>query len=155
MYAEQAVAQWLNSRLQLIGVLMISCVAFLAAGEHHLGGEVDAGLVGLSISYALSVTNLLQGLVTAFTETEKEMVNVERVSQYIGITSETVNDRIGPAPSPQWPQQGRITFHRVNMTYRAGLRPALYEVTLSVAAGQKVGIVGRTGAGKSSLLQVR
>ncbi len=59
-YAEQAVAQWLGFRLQLMGVGIVTVVVFLAALEHRYG-SVNSGLVGLSISYALSVTGLLQG----------------------------------------------------------------------------------------------
>ena len=78
-----AVAQWLSIRLQMLGVAMVGGVAFIAVLEHHFAGSVDPGLVGLAISYALSVTNLLSGVVTSFTETEKEMVSVERAMQYI------------------------------------------------------------------------
>ncbi len=60
MYNEQAVAQWLNWRLQMLGVAIITMVAFLAVLEHHYG-SIAPGLVGLSVSYALSVTGSLQG----------------------------------------------------------------------------------------------
>jgi len=60
VYTEQSVSQWLSIRLQLIGVIMVTSVSFIAAAEHHLS-HVDAGLVGLAISYALSITGLLQG----------------------------------------------------------------------------------------------
>ena len=60
-YNEQAVSQWLNIRLQMIGVFMITAVSFLAVLEHNNGNSNEPGLVGLSLSYALSVTSLLQG----------------------------------------------------------------------------------------------
>ncbi|XP_067031621.1 ATP-binding cassette sub-family C member 10-like isoform X2 [Acropora muricata] len=75
-------SQWLGLFLQFIGVAMVTAVAFIAVLEHHFS-TVDPGLVGLAISYALSVTDRLSGMVTSFTETEKQMVSVERAVQYI------------------------------------------------------------------------
>ena len=91
----------------MLGVGMVTSVAFTAVLEHHLNsvnpGEwallltwylrkftsSHTGLVGLAISYALSITNLLSGVITSFTETEKQMVSVERMGQYInGVSTE-------------------------------------------------------------------
>ena len=96
-----AASQWLSTWLQMLGVAMVTGVAFTAVLEHHLNSVNPGmhvlwlmlrksysvhytGLVGLAISYALSVTSLLSGVVTSFTETEKQMVSVERMAQYIG-----------------------------------------------------------------------
>eukprot|EP00117_Sycon_ciliatum_P032486 scpid8147/ scgid4352/ Multidrug resistance-associated protein 7; ATP-binding cassette sub-family C member 10 len=81
-YTGYATAVWLSLRLQLLGVAMVAGVAFIAVLEHHYW-TVDAGLVGLAVSYALSVTGRLSGVVQMFTETEKEMISTERVMQYI------------------------------------------------------------------------
>ncbi len=80
------------------------------------------------------------------------MVNVERADQYIGI----VPEKDAPAASlpDGWPREGRVDFEGVSMAYR-GSTLVLKNVTLRAAAGQRVAIVGRTGAGKSSLFQVR
>lgn len=82
VFAALAASQWLNLRLQLLGVLLTSCVALLAVVQHQVRG-VSAGFVGLALSYALSVTSLLGSLVTSFTDTEKELVSVERAGQYL------------------------------------------------------------------------
>ena len=103
--------QWLSTWLQMLGVVMVTGIPFTAVLEHHLNsinpGEwallltwylrkfmsSHTGLVGLAISYALSVTNLLSGVVTSFTETEKQMVSVERMGQYInGVSTEKQDD---------------------------------------------------------------
>jgi ATP-binding cassette, subfamily C (CFTR/MRP), member 1 len=55
-------------------------------------------------------------------------------------------------PAPQWPQEGRIRFEDVVLTYRADLGPTLKGLTASIKAGEKIGIIGRTGAGKSSIM---
>ena len=99
--------QWLSTWLQMLGVAMVTGVAFTTVLEPHLNsinpGEwallltwylrkfmsSHKGLVGLAISYALSVTNLLSGVVTSFTETEKQMVSIERMDQW------SINRKIG------------------------------------------------------------
>ncbi|KAL9952138.1 hypothetical protein ACROYT_G039348 [Oculina patagonica] len=144
-------SQWLGLFLQFIGVAMVTAVAFIAVLEHHFG-TVDPGLVGLAISYALSVTDRLSGMVTSFTETEKQMVSVERAVQYIEDVPSEVSPH-GTVPS-SWPPRGQLTFRNVSLVYRAGLPQALRGVSFSTSAGEKLGIVGRTGSGKSSLFQV-
>lgn len=138
-----------------MGVTIVTVVAFLAALEHHVG-TVNPGLVGLSISYALSVTGLLQGLVTAFTETEKEMVAVERLQEYAVVESEFSTPGTGallPLHS-SWPAAGAVEFRSVRLVYASRQTPSLWDVNFCIRPGEHVGIVGRTGAGKSSLFQV-
>jgi len=153
-FAGQAAAQWLNLRLQLIGVAMVTGVGIFAVVQHHLH-TVDPGLVGLAISYALSVTGVLSGVVTSFVESEKEMVSVERVEDYIQRIPEeektTSTSRMLPVG---WPNEGRIVFNRVSMKYREHFPLALQEVSLEILPAEKIGIVGRTGSGKSTLFQI-
>eukprot|EP01062_Namystynia_karyoxenos_P068259 TRINITY_DN6263_c1_g1_i1.p1 TRINITY_DN6263_c1_g1~~TRINITY_DN6263_c1_g1_i1.p1 ORF type:complete len:1471 (+),score=387.48 TRINITY_DN6263_c1_g1_i1:72-4415(+) len=157
-FTEQAVNQWLGFRLQMLGAIMVAGVSLLAAGQYGgaVPGRTDAGLVGLSLTYALSVTGLLGGLVTSFTETEKEMVNVERAEQYTAIHPEP-GRRNAPDPAAEppgeWPQRGELRFEEATLAYGDGLPPALRAVSFTVPAGAKIGVVGRTGAGKSSLLR--
>merc|ERR1719383_909100 len=82
VYSGQAASQWLELRLQLLGCCVVAGVGMISAIEHHSRGA-DPGMVGLAISYALGITGKLSGLVTTFTETERELVAVERVQQYI------------------------------------------------------------------------
>ncbi|GAQ86722.1 ABC transporter C family [Klebsormidium nitens] len=110
----------------------------------------SAGLVGLGLSYALPIVELLNGLLATFTETEKEMVAVERVQQYLDLEPES---KIPTAPPPpKWPNSGHVDFDDVTLVYRKGLPPALRNLSFSIRGGEKVGIAGRTGAGKSSIL---
>jgi len=149
-YAGIAASQWLGIRLQMLGVAMVTGVAFIAVLEHRFK-TVDPGLVGLAISYALSITSLLSGVVTSFTETEKQMVSVERMDEYINDIEHEKGNAILSAP-PYWPIQGSVSFHRVCLRYRDGLPLALTNVTFETQPAEKIGIVGRTGSGKSSLL---
>lgn len=151
VFAALAASQWLNLRLQLLGVLLTSCVAFLAVVQHQVRG-VSAGFVGLALSYALSVTSLLGSLVTSFTDTEKELVSVERVGQYLRDLEEEPQDGT-LLPPFGWPFSGVLEFSGVTLRYREGHPAALKDVSFAAPMGAKVGVVGRTGAGKSSLLQ--
>ncbi|KAL3874278.1 hypothetical protein ACJMK2_037317 [Sinanodonta woodiana] len=151
-FAARAASSWLGFRLQMLGVAMVTGIAFIAVLEHHFY-SVDPGLVGLAISYALSVTNLLSGVVSSFTETEKQMVSVERAQQYIDrIPSEPLEGIL--LPPPYWPIQGTISFYQVYMRYRDNLPCALTNLSLEIRGAEKIGIVGRTGSGKSSLFLV-
>ena len=138
-------------RLQLIGCAVVAGVAVIAVIQHHIAGA-NPGLVGLAISYALGITGKLSGLVSSFTETERELVSVERCGQYLeAIVSDQTK---GTVTSPyNWPSEGVITMKSVTMRYQPGLNPALRGVNLQTKAKEKVGVVGRTGSGKSSLFQ--
>ena len=95
---------------------------------------------------------------TAFTETEKEMVAVERTSEYIGVQSENFyhyrhKEHRFKRLDSNWPSSGRIEFVHVTLRYRDGPNLALKNLSFNVDGGERIGIVGRTGAGKTSILQ--
>ncbi|EEC80143.1 hypothetical protein OsI_21937 [Oryza sativa Indica Group] len=110
--------------------------------------------VGLALSYAAPVVSLLNGFLTTFTETEKEMISVERVVeccyQYVGIPQEELHG--SESPHSGWPTEGNIEFEHVTLRYKEDLPPALNDVSFFISSGMQVGIIGRTGAGKSSIL---
>ena len=117
-FAGLAAAQWLGLRLRLIGVAMVTGVGVFAVVQHHLH-TVDPSLVGLAISYALSVTSVLSGVVTSFVETEKEMVSVERIKNYLQrVPLEATLCR--QLPPPSWPSRGHVVFKHLSMKYRCG-----------------------------------
>ncbi|VDM39196.1 unnamed protein product [Toxocara canis] len=148
-YSSLAAAQWLSIRLQILGVVMVSAVA-ISALLHRTLHYVDAGMVGLAITYALSVTNLLNSLLSSFIETEKELISVERMAEYIESTPQESNNFAIPMNSDI---NGRIDFACVSLRYGAGLPLALENISFRIEAGARVAIIGRTGSGKSSLIQ--
>ncbi|GAB6021503.1 Multidrug resistance-associated protein 7 [Chamberlinius hualienensis] len=144
-----ATSKWLSLRLQLIGTAVITGIAVIAVAEHQIHG-INPGLVGLALSYGLSITIMLSTVVQFFTETEKEMVGVERTLQYIeDLEPERWDGFI--KPHPHWPDEGVITFQNVILRYRQHQQPSLNSLTFSTFPREKIGIAGRTGAGKSSI----
>ncbi|XP_054459670.1 ATP-binding cassette sub-family C member 10 [Anoplopoma fimbria] len=149
LFLSNAAMQWLDIRLQLIGVAVVTGLGVLAVVQHQYN-SVDPGLVGLALSYALSITIQLCGLIFSFTQTEMQLVSVERTEEYsTGLPTEPQNQNTQlPAA---WPDQGCLELRGVVLCYRDGLPNALDGVSLVVRPGEKVGIVGRTGSGKSTL----
>ncbi|XP_055546475.1 ATP-binding cassette sub-family C member 10 [Wyeomyia smithii] len=144
-----AAQQWLGLRLQLLGAFLVGGAGLLAAiTSAHL---TSPEMVGLAISYALSITGLLSGLLNAVSETEQEFVAVERVNQYCELEREANYE--GTADPPfGWPYQGVVVFDDVFLRYREHLPHAVKGVSMHISSCERVGIVGRTGAGKSSIL---
>ncbi|XP_038567664.1 multidrug resistance-associated protein 7 isoform X1 [Micropterus salmoides] len=150
LFLSNAAMQWLDIRLQLIGVAVVTGLGVIAVIQHQYK-SVDPGLVGLSLSYALSITSLLSGLIFSFSQTEMQLVSVERTEEYsTGLSTEPQHQNTQQL-SPTWPEQGWLEFRGVVLAYRDGLPNALDGVSLVVRPGEKVGIVGRTGSGKSTL----
>lgn len=144
---------WLALRLELVGTLIVTSACILAIAEHFVNGSnVEfAALAGLSISYALSVTQSLNWSVRMASDMEATMVAVERVREYSLIESEGSRETEADARLSSWPNKGEIIFTNASLRYRKGLPLVLKGLDLRVPAGSKVGIVGRTGAGKSTL----
>uniref|UniRef100_A0A8B9H596 ATP-binding cassette, sub-family C (CFTR/MRP), member 10 n=1 Tax=Astyanax mexicanus TaxID=7994 RepID=A0A8B9H596_ASTMX len=149
VFISNAAGQWLDIRLQMIGVAVVTVISIIAVIEHQIR-SIDPGLVGLALSYALSITNLLSGLIFSFTQTEMQLVSVERTEEY------STNIPLEPqhcstAVPSSWPEHGRVEFRGAVMAYRPGLPNALDGVSMAMLPGERVGVVGRTGSGKSSL----
>ncbi|XP_055014213.1 LOW QUALITY PROTEIN: ATP-binding cassette sub-family C member 10 [Boleophthalmus pectinirostris] len=149
LFVSNAAKQWLYVRLQFMGVAVVTALAVIAVVQHQFK-SVDPGLVGLALSYALSITLLLAELISNFTQMEMQMVSVERTEEYSTDLPTEPQDHTSDLP-PSWPEQGWVEFRSVVLCYREGLPNALEGVSVVVRPGEKVGIVGRTGSGKSSL----
>ena len=143
-----AANRWLALRIDVTGALVsFFAGVFIIASV----GKIDAGAAGLSLTYAVQFTENVLWLVRLYSANEQNMNSVERVKEYLDVEQEA--DAIIPESRPDgnWPAQGNIDFVDYSTRYRADLKPVLSNVTFSIKAGERVGIVGRTGAGKSSL----
>uniref|UniRef100_A0A8C2I143 Canalicular multispecific organic anion transporter 1 n=1 Tax=Cyprinus carpio TaxID=7962 RepID=A0A8C2I143_CYPCA len=139
--------RWLAMRLESLGNLVVFFAALFAVISRD---SLKSGLVGLSISYALNVTQTLNWLVRMTSELETNIVAVERVREYAEIENEApwiTSNR----PPDDWPTAGNIGFDNYKVRYRPELELILHGITCDIASTEKIGIVGRTGAGKSSL----
>ena len=151
---------WLGVRLELAGNLIITgaAVAAVLARNYYVSrGNYEAlgtfsGMAGLSISLALSVTQSLNWSVRMASDLESQMVSVERVDAYSKMPQELPHDLPTDPPADAWPSEGRIDFEHVCLRYRPGLPLALDDVTFSIRGAEKIGVVGRTGSGKSTLV---
>ncbi|KAJ1897428.1 hypothetical protein LPJ66_003379 [Kickxella alabastrina] len=151
LYTYFAINRWLFIRLEILCNVVILGTTTLAIASLQYYGYGDAGLVGLSIIYALDVTSSLNWSVRSYTEIENSMIQLERVVEYARLPSEgsvVIEDN---RPAQSWPEQGMVEFKNYSTRYREGLNLVLRDLSFCVLPKQKVGIVGRTGAGKSSL----
>lgn len=138
-YASTAAQIWLDLRLQAVGCAVVTGIAIIAVIEHKMPNGVSPGLVGLAISYALGITSKLSGLVSTFTETEREMVAVERCYQYIEeIPEENLDDSRTVNIPYSWPSEGILHFKDVNFRYRDHLPLVLKKFNLETKPREKV-----------------
>lgn len=142
--------RWLAVRLEFIGSLVILFSAGLAVVALPYS-RLTAGLVGLSVSYALQITQTLNWIVRMTVEIETNIVSVERIEEYSVLTPELPDIIDLNRPPTHWPFNGEIKFNHYYTKYRPDLDYCLKDIDITIKPREKIGIVGRTGAGKSSL----
>jgi ABC-type multidrug transport system fused ATPase/permease subunit len=141
--------RWLGLRLESLGNLVILGASLLAVlGRQHL----SPGMAGLSVTYSLMVTETLNWLVRMVCALETNAVSLERIFQYSGEGEEAAWETVGDeAAEAGWPGAGQLEVKDLTVRYRPDLQPVLRDISLVLRPGERVGVVGRTGAGKSSL----
>ncbi|XP_069328052.1 multidrug resistance-associated protein 1-like [Eulemur rufifrons] len=139
--------RWLSVRLEFLGNIMVFFAALLAV---LAGNSIDSAIVGLSISYALNITHSLNFWAKQACEIESNAVSIERVCEYENMDKEApwIMSR---RPPLQWPNKGIVEFINYQAQYRDDLGLVLKDITFKTHEEEKIGIVGRTGAGKSTL----
>ena len=143
-----ATNRWLALRVDFTGAL----VSFFAGVFIILQIKtIDAGSAGLSLTYAVMFTENVLWLVRLYASNEQNMNSVERVKEYIEVEQEAKAIIEDNRPPSNWPSKGAIEFVKYSTRYRPDLESVLKDLTFNIQPGERVGIVGRTGAGKSSL----
>ncbi|PJF19609.1 ATP-binding cassette transporter YOR1 [Paramicrosporidium saccamoebae] len=145
-YAQLSIQRWLGLRLETVGNLVI-----LSASTFCYVFNVNPSLAGLTISYSLGTTGVMSWCIRQFADTETQIISSERIGHYANKLATEGNPMAEPSP-PEWPAQGQIKFDTISMRYRPDLPNVLENVTVSIKAGERIGVVGRTGAGKSSIM---
>jgi ATP-binding cassette, subfamily C (CFTR/MRP), member 1 len=143
--------RWLAVRLEFIGSIVILTAAGLSIFSVAFGTGLSAGMVGLAMSYALQITQSLNWIVRQTVEVETNIVSVERVLEYANLPSEAPDVIFKNRPTIGWPAHGGVSFQNYSTRYRPELDLVLKNINLDIKPREKIGVVGRTGAGKSSL----
>ncbi|CAN0874920.1 ABC transporter C family member 2 [Linum grandiflorum] len=146
--------RWLTIRLETLGGVMIWLIATFAVLENQKAENrvAFASTMGLLLTYTLNITSLLSGVLRQASRAENSFNAVERVGAYIDLPSEAPATIESNRPPPGWPSSGFIKFSDVFLRYRPELPPVLHGLSFTVSPSEKLGVVGRTGAGKSSML---
>ncbi|OBA22056.1 P-loop containing nucleoside triphosphate hydrolase protein [Metschnikowia bicuspidata var. bicuspidata NRRL YB-4993] len=152
LFMLRSINRWLSVRLQFIGSLVIWTSSTMLIYKSTTASPISAGMAGFVMSYALQVTDTFKKMVRMSAEVEANIVAVERCLEYCKLpTEENETDALLEAPA-NWPKQGAIDIHNYSTRYAKNLDLVLKNISISVESGEKVGVVGRTGAGKSSLV---
>nr|XP_046235530.1 ATP-binding cassette sub-family C member 9 isoform X4 [Scatophagus argus] len=146
-----AANRWLEVRTDYLGAVIVLTAAGASIWSLHYGLP-SGGLVGLGLTYALTVTNYLNWVVRNLADLEVQMAAVKKVNSFLSTESENYEGSMDTSQVPEnWPHNGEIKIQDLCVRYDPMLKPVLKHVNAYVEPGQKVGICGRTGSGKSSL----
>ncbi|XP_061678387.1 ATP-binding cassette sub-family C member 8 isoform X2 [Syngnathoides biaculeatus] len=145
-----AANRWLEVRMEYIGACVV-LVAAVASITKSLYEQLSTGLVGLGLTYALMVSNYLNWMVRNLADMEVQLGSVKRINGLLKTEPENFEGLLNLSQVPDsWPQHGEIQIQNLSVRYDATLKPVLKNVHAHISPGQKVGICGRTGSGKSS-----
>ncbi|CAH2351792.1 bile pigment transporter 1 [[Candida] railenensis] len=150
-YASQACNMWLSIRIKSISCILIyasSLLSLLSIGGRR---EIKPALLGFIMTYALSTTGILNNIVRIWAQVETDAVSIERIIEYCHLPPEENESNDYVLPPKNWPTHGEIEFVNYSTRYAENLDDVLSQINVHINSQERIGIVGRTGAGKSSL----
>ncbi|KAL5164666.1 ABC transporter C family member 3 [Glycine soja] len=150
LYSATAI-EWLNFRLDILSTLTFaSCLVFLISFPNSM---TDPGIAGLAVTYGLNLNTLQFNIIWSLCNLENKIISVERIFQYTSLPSEAPLVIHDNQPNYSWPSFGEVHIRDLQVRYAPHLPLVLRGLTCTFTAGAKTGIVGRTGSGKSTLVQ--
>ncbi|XBI07394.1 hypothetical protein VPH35_135307 [Triticum aestivum] len=145
-----AATEWLIQRIEIMSAVVLSSSAFVMA---LLPQETfSPGFVGMALSYGLSLNTSFVSFTQSQCNLGNQIISMERVSQYMDIPSEAAEVTEDNRPLPDWPQNGNVEIRHLKIRYREDAPLVLHGITCNFEGGDKIGIVGRTGSGKTTLI---
>ncbi|ESU08663.1 hypothetical protein FGSG_04440 [Fusarium graminearum PH-1] len=135
--------RWMSLRMALITALFS-----ITVGVVIIAKQIDAALAGLALSFILDFSESLRWTIRSYGDMELEMNSMERVVEYMNIETEYLG---GLRPAAAWPRSGSVEVKDLEVAYAPDLPPVLKGLSFKIKHGERVGVVGRTGAGKSSM----
>ncbi|KAI0500454.1 hypothetical protein KFK09_018666 [Dendrobium nobile] len=150
-FCSLAAIEWLCLRMELLSTFVFAfCMTLLVSFPH---GSIDPSMAGLAVTYGLNLNARLSRWILSFCKLENKIISIERIHQYCQIPSEAPTIIDNSRPPPSWPVNGKIELLDLQVRYKESLPIVLHGVTCVFPGGKKIGIVGRTGSGKSTLIQ--
>ncbi|OQS04209.1 ATP-binding Cassette (ABC) Superfamily, partial [Thraustotheca clavata] len=146
-FAYSCINQWFSIRIQLISNTIVGLILLSIVFLHD---SLNPGIIGLLITYGLTIPANLAYLVNIWSQLETDMISPERLIEYINLEKEGERETLANLSS--WPATGKLEFQDCSFRYKPNDPLVLNNINFIVQGGEKIGIVGRTGAGKSSLM---
>ncbi|KAK4408179.1 ABC transporter C family member 5 [Sesamum angolense] len=150
-FCSLAAIEWLCLRMELLSTFVFAfCMILLVSFPH---GTIDPSMAGLAVTYGLNLNARLSRWILSFCKLENKIISIERIHQYCEIPSEAPAIIEDSRPPSSWPENGKIELIDLKVRYKECLPVVLHGVSCTFPGGKKIGIVGRTGSGKSTLIQ--
>ncbi|KAL3645049.1 Multidrug resistance-associated protein 5 [Castilleja foliolosa] len=150
-FCSLAAIEWLCLRMELLSTFVFAfCMILLVSFPR---GAIDPSMAGLAVTYGLNMNARLSRWILSFCKLENKIISIERIDQYCQIPSEAPILIDDSRPPPSWPENGTIELINLKVRYKESLPVVLHGVSCVFPGGKKIGIVGRTGSGKSTMIQ--
>ncbi|XP_068661433.1 ABC transporter C family member 5 isoform X1 [Aristolochia californica] len=150
-FCSLAAIEWLCFRMELLSTFVFAfCMGLLVSFPH---GTIDPSMAGLAVTYGLNLNARLSRWILSFCKLENKIISIERIHQYCQIPGEAPPVIENCRPPPTWPERGTIELINLKVRYKENLPVVLHDISCTFPGGKKIGIVGRTGSGKSTLIQ--